>query len=137
MKGNLRLGRNINAEKVIASEGGLIIGTLHTNNGNGLFGIVDREYICTSQIVATIREDIVPPEYLIQALRREFPRQLIPTDLVGRENFTKQQILNVLIPKPNAEELSNVFQEQKRVENLRLQIEESQQNFYEILNKIS
>ena len=137
VKGNLRLGRNINAEKVIASEGDLIIGTLHTNNGNGLFGIADREYICTSQIVATIREDIVPPEYLIQALRREFPRQLIPTDLVGRENFTKQQILNVLIPKPNAEELSNMFQEQKRVENLRSQIEESQQNFYEILNKIS
>ena len=135
--GNLRLGRNINREKVIANEGDLIIGTLHTNNGNGLFGIADREYVCTSQIVATIREDIVPPEYLIQALRKEFPRQLIPTDLVGRENFTKQQILSVLIPKPDADELSQMFQEQKRIENLRLQIEEIQQRFYEILNKIS
>ena len=137
INGNLRLGRNINKEKVVASEGDLIIATLHTNNGNGLFGMADREYICTSQIVCTIRDDIVPPEYLIESLRREFPRQLIPTDLVGRENFTKQQILNVLIPKPSPDELTNMFQEQKRLENLRLQIEESQQSFYQILNKIS
>ena len=137
VKGNLRLGRNINAEKVIANKGDLIIGTLHTNNGNGLFGIADREYICTSQIVATIREDRVPPEYLIKALRREFPRQLIPTDLVGRENFTKQQILNVLIPKPSPEELSDIFQEQKHLEILRVQVEQSQQKFDQLLSKIS
>jgi len=137
VKGNLRLGRNINAEKVIANEGDLIIGTLHTNNGNGLFGIANREYICTSQIVATIREDRVPPEYLIKALRREFPRQLIPTDLVGRENFTKQQILNVLIPRPSPEELSDIFQEQKRLENLRLRVKQSQQKFDQLLSKIS
>ena len=55
VRGNLRLGRNINKRKVIAQRGDLIIGTLHTNNGNGLFGIADREYICTSQIVATIK----------------------------------------------------------------------------------
>ena len=96
---HLCLGRNIKAKKVIAEHGDLIIATLHTNNGNGLFGIADREYICPSQIVATINADIVPPEYIIQALRREFPRQLIPTDLVDRETFTVSEILKFTCPK--------------------------------------
>ena len=122
VKGNLRLGRNIKAEKVIAKEGDLIIGTLHTNNGNGLFAVADREYICTSQIVATIRADVVPPEYLIQALRREFPRQLIPTDLVGRENFTTKQILNVLIPKPGAKELAEMYNVQKEYRKIKITV---------------
>ena len=137
VKGNLRLGRNINTEKVIAKEGDLIIGTLHTNNGNGLFGIADREYICTSQIVATIREDIVPPEYLIQALRREFPRQLIPTDLVGRENFTAKQILNVLIPKPETTELERLYQVQKHIKELELSLEENRNEIEYLLNNIT
>ena len=137
IKGNLRLGRNINKEKVIASEGDLIVGTLHTNNGNGLFGIADREYICTSQIVGKIREDIVPPEYLIQALRREFPRQLIPTDLVGRENFTIKQILSVLVPKPNAKELAEMYKVQESIEELKLRLDENKQKIEGLLDKIS
>ena len=137
VKGNLRLGRNIKAEKVIAEEGDLIIGTLHTNNGNGLFAVADREYICTSQIVATIRTNIVPPEYLIQALRREFPRQLIPTDLVGRENFTTKQILNVLIPKPGTKELAEMYSVQKSIEKLKSRLDENKQKIGELLDKIS
>lgn len=137
VNGNLRLGRNINSEKIIAKKGDLIIATLHTNNGNGLFGIADREYVCTSQIVATIREDIVPPEYLIQALRREFPKQLIPTDLVGRENFTAKQILNVLIPKPQATELERLYQVQKHITELELSLKEKRNEIEYLLNNIS
>ena len=137
IKGNLRLGRNIKGKKVIANEGDLIIGKLHTNRGNGLFGIADRKYICTSQIVAIIREDIVPPEYLIQALRREFPRQLIPTDLVGRENFTAKQILNVLIPKPSDTELQRLYQIQEYITGLQLSLEENRNEIEYLLNNIS
>ena len=137
VKGNLRLGRNIKGEKIIAKEGNLIIGTLHTNNRNGLFAVADREYICTSQIVATIRSDIVPPEYLIQALRREFPRQLIPTDLVDRENFTAKQILNVLIPKPSTKELLEMYNVQKDTEKLKSQLNENKQKIGKLLDKIS
>ncbi len=137
VKGNLRLGRNIKAEKVIAQAGDLIIGTLHTNSGNGLFAVADREYICTSQIVATIREDRVPPEYLIQALRREFSRQLIPTDLVGRENFTSKQILNVLIPKPSDVELEKLYHLQENITELQLGLEENRNEIQQLLNKIS
>ncbi len=137
VKGNLRLGRNINGEKVIAKEGDLIIGTLHTNNGNGLFGMADREYICTSQIVATIREEIVPSEYLIQSLRREFPRQLIPTDLVGRENFTVAQILNVRIPKPNEVELEKLYRVQERLTELQASVIKNRNEIQQMLNRIS
>ena len=137
IKGNLRLGKNIKAEKVIAEKGELIIGTLHTNNGNGLFGVADREYICTSQIVARIRADKVPSQYLIQALRREFPRQLIPTDLVGRENFTTEQILNVLIPKPSKAELAEMYRVQEHIEKLKASLDKDNQKICELLDKIS
>ena len=137
VKGNLRLGRNIKSKKVIAEKGDLIIGGLHTNRGNGLFAIADREYICTSQIVATIREDAVPSEYLIEALRREFPRQLIPTDLVGRENFTVKQILNVLIPKPQAMELERLYQVQEHITKLQLSLEENKNEIKHLLNNIA
>ena len=137
VRGNLRLGRNINKRKVIAQRGDLIIGTLHTNNGNGLFGIADREYICTSQIVATIKADIVPPEFLIEALRRESPRQLIPTDLVNRENFTVSEILNVLIPKPSEEELEEMAHVQETMEKLKSELEENSQEIQNLLDKIS
>lgn len=101
VSGNLRLGANIKSKKkIIAEPGDLIIATLHTNNGNGLFAIADREYICTSQMVASIKTDKITETYLVEALRREFPRQLVPTDLVGRETFTESEILDVLIPKP-------------------------------------
>lgn len=137
ISGLLRLGRNIKAKKIIAEPGDLVIGTLHTNSRNGLFGIADREYICTSQIVATIKADIVPPEYLIQTLRREFPRQLIPTDLVDRETFTDREILNVLIPKPSDAELAEMDRVQKNIEKFKSQLDEKNQEIQTLLDKIS
>lgn len=127
VKGNLRQGRNLKGKKTIAKEGDLIIAGLHTNSGNGLFAVADRDYICTSQIVASIRSDLVPPEYLIQALRREFPRQLIPTDLVGRETFTQEQILSVLIPKPSGADLATMRKLQESIAQLKRRLEENTQ----------
>lgn len=103
VRGNERLGKNIKTQKVIAQRGDLLIATLHTNNGNGGFAIADREYICESHMVATIKRDKkneITMSYLVQALRRELPRQLVPSDLVGRETSTRAKILDVLIPKP-------------------------------------
>ena len=137
VKGNKRLGRNIKSNKVIAERGDLIIGTLHTNNGNGLFAIADQDYICTSQIVASIREDLVPTQYLIQALRREFPRQLIPTDLVKRETFTPNQILNVLIPKPNPTELNSMFETQDKIVEVLSDLEQNKCTIETLLDNIS
>ena len=79
----------------------------------------------------------MPPEYLIQALRREFPRQLIPTDLVGRENFTTKQILNVLIPKPNDTELERLYQVQEHITGLQSSLEENRNEIEYLLNNIS
>ena len=136
VRGNLRLGKNIKKnEKVIAEPGDLIIGTLHTNNRNGLFAIADRYYICTSQLVAKIREDIVPRQYLIQALRREFPRQLIPTDLVGRENFTEKQILEVVIPKPSPDELKRLHDKQAKIAELQASLEEIKVSIETLLDR--
>jgi len=135
VRGNQRLGKNIKSNKKVAAESGdLIIGTLHTNNGNGLFAIADRHYICTSQIVARIKDDIVPPQYLIQALRREFPRQLIPTDLVGRENFTSKQILNVLIPKPSPIDLERLHEKQTEILKLQSDLENIKQSIETLLD---
>ena len=135
VRGNQRLGKNIKSNKKVAAEpGDLIIGTLHTNNGNGLFAIADRHYICTSQIVAKIKDDIVPPQYLIQALRREFPRQLIPTDLVGRENFTSKQILNVLIPKPSPIDLERLHEKQHEIVKLQSNLEDIKQSIETLLD---
>ena len=101
VRGAPRLGRNLKGHgKVLAQTGDLIVGTLHTNNDNGLFAIADRDYLCTSQLVAEVKTDLVPLHYLLAFLRVEFPRQLIPTDLVGRETFKPEQILNVMIPQP-------------------------------------
>jgi len=109
VNGNPRLGRNIKAlQKTIARKGDLIIATLHTNRGKGLFAIADQEYIVTSQLVAKVKTDVVPLQYLLACMSREFPRQLIPSDLVGRETFTETQILNVTIPKPAERDLEQL-----------------------------
>ena len=138
VRGNQRLGRNIKSRKKAAAEpGDLIIGKLHTNSGNGLFAIADGHYICTSQIVAKIKDDIVPPQYLIHALRREFPRQLIPTDLVGRENFTQKQILNVLIPKPSSTDLERLYEKQAKISKLQSDLENTKQSIETLLDSYS
>ncbi len=85
--------------KVIAQPGDLIISTLHTQNGNGMFAISDKEYICTSQIVAKIKEDIIDKKYLCLVLRKVLPT-LKSRDLVGREPYKPAEILSLRIPKP-------------------------------------
>ena len=96
-----RLGRNIRARaKIIAEPGDLIIGTLHTQQGNGLFAFSDNHYICTSQIVGKVRENLVDKRYLRIALRRQFPK-IVANDLTGRQTVKKKVILAVRIPKIN------------------------------------
>ena len=110
VNGEKRLVKNFKGKKKkIAKQGDLIIGTLHTNRRNGLFAVADQEYICDSQLVASINNKI-PVSYLVECLRRKFPIQLIPADLVGRENFTEDEILNVTIPKPDCETMKKIRQ---------------------------
>lgn len=49
-------------------------------------------------MIVRIREDLVEPEYLVEALRRILPT-LEVDDLVGRETFKKEDLLNIRIPK--------------------------------------
>lgn len=108
-KGVLRLGRNIKGKKKkLAKKGDLIIATLHTNRDNGLFAVADQDYICTSQIVARVKTRKVPLDYLLLCLRSALPNQLLPTDLVGREPFTVEQILSTIIPKPSKKKLKEI-----------------------------
>ena len=98
-RGSPRLGRNIRAAaKIIAEPGDLIIATLHTQSGNGLFAFADDYYVCTSQIVAKVREDLVDKNYLRLMLRRELPK-IVVNDLVGRETVGRDVILGIRIPK--------------------------------------
>lgn len=107
-RGKPRLGFNFKGKrKTIAEAGDIIIGTLHTNNGNGLFGIADRTYVCDSQLVGVIKQGI-PVTYVVECLKRSLPEQLIPDDLVGRETFTAEQILSVTLPKPNRAQLKRL-----------------------------
>ena len=97
-KGEKRLGKNIKAdEKILIEPGDLVIGTLHTQSGNGLFAISDGEYIATSQIVAKIKTDLVSVEYLVFALQNILPK-MKTSDLVGRETYKESDILSLRIP---------------------------------------
>ena len=98
IKGKWRLGSNIKSEKVIIEPGDLVIGTLHTQQGNGLFAFSDDDYIATSQIVAKVKEDAISKDYLKIMLKKLLP--LLKTDdLVGRETYKPKEILNIKIPK--------------------------------------
>lgn len=98
-RGKPRLGQNIKgAEKVITQLGDIIIGTLHTQQNNGLFAIADREYVTTSQLVVRNKE-IVSTGYLFAMLRILLPT-LSTSDLVGRETYKASTILALRIPKP-------------------------------------
>ncbi|MCY4418985.1 MAG: N-6 DNA methylase [Cytophagales bacterium] len=114
-----RFGRNIKEkEKVLIQKGDLVIGTLHTQQNNGLFAISDGEYIATSQIVCRIREDRVNKHYLILMLRQELPK-LKKEDLVGRETYKPEEILNVRIPKPTPQydRVLKLYEQKERLEN--------------------
>ena len=93
-----RLGRNIkDSKKVMIEEGDLVIATLHTQKGKGLFAISDGEYIATSQIVAKIKTDLVSVEYLKLALQNILPKMKV-SDLTGRETYKEKEILALRIP---------------------------------------
>lgn len=49
---------------------------------------------------------------------RELPRQLVPTDLVGKETFSRAEILDVRIPKPECDtgDLREMDTQLKRLE---------------------
>ena len=97
-KGNGRLGSNIKGEKVIIEPGDLVIGTLHTQKGNGLFAFSDDYYTATSQIVAKVKENKISKDYLKIMLKKLLPR-LQTDDLVGRETYKREEILSIKIPK--------------------------------------
>ena len=96
--GEGRLGKNIKGEKIIAEPGDLVIGTLHTQSGNGLFAISDDTYVATSQIVATIRTEKISKEFLTLMLQSILPK-MSKDDLTGRETYKKKDILSLRIPK--------------------------------------
>lgn len=94
-----RQGRNIKArKKVLAQRGDLIISRLHTQNG--LFAYCDREYATTSQLVCAVNVRIITKEFLHWMLRSTI-RQLKKDDLVGREQYSEAEILDLQIPVPS------------------------------------
>ena len=135
-RGNGRYGKNINGNKVIVAPGDLVIATLHTQSGNGLFAISDDYYIATSQIVAKIKENIVNKEYLILCLQKILP-QLSKSDLVGRETYKKEEILKLKIPKQPKEfiqdlEKINKYKKkiEKKIEKMKLKILEHTNRYF-------
>lgn len=98
-RGEMRLGRNFKGKaKKLIEPGDLVIATLHTQRGNGLFAISDDYYIGESQLIVKIKRELVAEEYLVLALRKILPK-LEVNDLVGRETFRKEDLLNIRIPK--------------------------------------
>lgn len=98
-RGKMRLGRNFRGKaKKLIEPGDLVIATLHTQSGNGLFAISDDYYVGESQLIVKIKTELVTEDYLVFALRRILPK-LEVNDLVGRETFRKEDLLNIRIPK--------------------------------------
>ena len=101
-RGGPRLGRNFKGgKKRLIEPGDLVVATLHTQRGRGLFAISDGYYVGESQLVARINTDIVDPDYLVAALRRILPT-LKSDDLVGRETFKKEELLDLRVPRQPA-----------------------------------
>lgn len=98
-----RLGSNFKEKKkVIAKKGDLIIGCLHTNNRKGLFGFADQEYVLASQLAGRVKTEIVSKRYLAIALEAILPR-LKKEDLVKRETFKKEELLDLDVPLPTSD----------------------------------
>lgn len=116
-RGKPRLGQNIKDQgkgKIMIQPGDLAIATLHSQSGNGLFGISEAEYVATSQLVLKINPD-VDVDYLCLMLEIRLPK-LKPkgSDLVGRETYSRRELLNIPIPYPPNEELMKVVYEIKK-----------------------
>ena len=95
--GNPKMGEEFRAKtKKLARRGDLIIATLHTHRGQGLFAFADRDYVCQSQLVL---ESLLPQVLMEQALRVVLPTLTPPADdIVKRETFKAAQILALPMP---------------------------------------
>ena len=98
IRGESRLGKNIKDKKTIIEPGDLVISTLHTQKGNGLFAISDDYYVATTHIVAKIRTEKISKEFLTLMLQSILPK-MSKDDLTGRETYSKKEILSLRIPK--------------------------------------
>ena len=116
-----RLGKNIRAKrKKLILKDDLVIATLHTQDG--LFGIADREYIGTSQLVYKINTEKITKEELFYLLNREI-RKLSTEDVVGRETYKQATIENTLLPK-----LTDKIKERVRlINNIKKEIKKMQE----------
>jgi len=128
--GSRRHGKNISAKKIIIEPGDLVIGTLHTQSRNGLFAISDDYYIAESQIVAKINEKKINKEYLVLSLKKILPK-LSKDDLVGRETYKREEILNLKIPKQPPE----FAQDSIKINDLKSKIKKLQTEILNIENK--
>jgi len=78
--------------------GDLVISKLHTQNG--LFAYADREYASTTTFIPLkVKENLIDKKFLFYSLRI-FIKKLGSVDTVGRETYSKEQILSLKIPVP-------------------------------------
>ena len=116
-RGESRLGKNIKDRgkgKTMIQPGDLVIATLHTQSGSGLFAISDAEYVATSQLVLKINPD-VDIDYLCSMLEIRLPKlRLKRGDLVGRETYSRHELLNITIPYPPNKDIMKVIHEIKK-----------------------
>lgn len=135
----VRMGSTIRGKKIVAKPGDLIIGLLHTNNNNGNFAFADKEYIVSSQIAACVRTDVVSKDYLALALETILP-SLPKDDLVGRETFTRREILDLEIPLPSDErmmECSRILElEEKKLREQKAVTEDARRELADEIRKM-
>ena len=125
---HVRLGKNIKDSKkgkVMVEPGDLVIATLHTQSGRGLFAISKDYYVATSQLILKIK-DGVDANYLCAILRIQLPKMKVSgSDLVGRETYSDEELLAVRIPYPPSKETQKLLNE----------IDEFQSRFNELRKK--
>ena len=112
--GSPRLGKNIKdggKGKVMIEPGDLVIGTLHTQRNRGLFAISTDYYVATSQLVVRIKDE-VNKNYLCFMLETLLPKlKMKGSDLVGRETYSIEELLDLRIPYPPSEEVQKLLDE--------------------------
>jgi len=90
--------------------GDFAVSTLHTQNCNGAVAISDGEYHATKTFFTfRAREDMVLAEYLFRVLRIVLPT-LRKGDLTGRENYKRDEILDLEVPVPDLGEQRRLVQ---------------------------
>lgn len=85
--------------RYLIKRGDLVFSLMHTQNGS--FAISNDEYAATNTFLITkIKEDIINPKFLAYLLKDSL-KNLHSIDSVGRENYRKDDILNLEIPFPS------------------------------------